>query len=104
MSIVVIAEQRQGKLNRATWETVTAAKVDGGQTVFVRPMFQGKLSADVVPQGPPPHVVTFQIGAFRADQAARAASPAAVRALSVTIDASQLRQKPEAPFQEAKQA
>src|SRR5207249_12291422 len=62
------------------------------------------LSADVVPQGPPPHVVTFQIGAFRADQAARAASPAAVRALSVTIDASQLRQKPEAPFQEAKQA
>ena len=34
-------------------------------------MFQGKLTADVVPQGPAPHFVTFQIGAFRADQAAQ---------------------------------
>ena len=40
---------------------------------FVRPMFQGKLTADVVPEGPAPHFVTFQIGAFRADQAARGA-------------------------------
>ena len=98
------APKLAARVDRALITDVTAVKVDGGQTVFVRPMFQGKLSADVVPQGPPPHVVTFQIGAFRADQAARAASPAAVRALSVTIDASQLRQKPEAPFQEAKQA
>ena len=67
-------------------------------------MFQGKLTADVVPQGPAPHFVTFQIGAFRADQAARGASPAPVRALPVHVDAAPIRQKPEAPFQEAKQA
>ena len=47
-------------------------------------MFQGKLTADVVPEGPTPHFVTFQIGAFRADQAARGAAPAPVRALAVT--------------------
>ena len=59
-------------------------------------MFQGKLTADVVPQGPAPHFVTFQIGAFRADQAAKGASPAPVRALDVHVDASAIRQKPEA--------
>ena len=45
-------------------------------------MFQGKLTADVAARGPAPHFVTFQIGAFRADQAARGASPAPVRALA----------------------
>ena len=34
-------------------------------------MFQAKLVADVVPPGPAPHFVTFQIGAFRADAVAR---------------------------------
>ena len=48
-------------------------------------MFQGKLTADVVPQGPGPHFVTFQIGAFRADQAARGSAPAPVRALSIVV-------------------
>src|SRR5204862_3619563 len=54
-------------------------------------------------QGPAPHFVTFQIGAFRVDQVARGASPAAIRALQVKIDAP-IRQKPEPPFQQAKQA
>jgi electron transfer flavoprotein alpha subunit len=67
-------------------------------------MFQGKLTADVIPQGPAPHFVTFQIGAFRVDQVARGAAPAPVRALSVSVDASMIREKPEAPFQQAKQA
>src|SRR6185369_2349125 len=71
---------------------------------FVRPMFQGKLTADVVPQGPAPHFVTIQIGSFRADSARKGASPAPVRALTVNVDASSIRQKPEAPFQEARQA
>jgi electron transfer flavoprotein alpha subunit len=67
-------------------------------------MFQGKLTADVIPQGPAPHLVTFQIGAYRVDQVARGSNPAPVRALTVAVDAGAIRQKPEAPFQEAKQA
>ena len=67
-------------------------------------MFQGKLTADVVPQGPAPHLVSFQIGAFRADTVVRGSSAAPVTAISATIDESAIRQKPEAPFQEAKQA
>src|SRR4029077_10815630 len=71
---------------------------------FVRPMFQGKLTADVEPQGPAPHFVTTQIGSVGADQMTQGASPAPVRALSVPIDAASTRQTPEAPFQEARQA
>ena len=92
------------RLDRALITDATGVRMGAGEPAFTRPMFQGKLTADVVPQGASPHFITFQIGAFRADQAARGATPAPVRALSVTIDASRIRQKPEAPFQEAKQA
>jgi electron transfer flavoprotein alpha subunit len=91
-------------MDRALVTDVTAVKSVEGQPAFVRPMFQGKLAADVVPLGPAPHFVTFQIGAFRVDQLAKGASPAAIRALDVTVDASAIRQKPEAPFQQARQA
>jgi electron transfer flavoprotein alpha subunit len=71
---------------------------------YVRPVFQGKLQAEVIAEGPAPHLVTFQIGAFRADAAKRGSSPAPVRKAAVGIDAAKIRQKPEAPFKEAKQA
>jgi electron transfer flavoprotein alpha subunit len=83
---------------------VTAVKTDGGRRIYVRPMFQGKLSADVGAAGPGPHLITIQIGAFRGDSAVRGASAAPVEQAAVTIDASAIRQKPEAPFKEAKQA
>jgi electron transfer flavoprotein alpha subunit len=67
-------------------------------------MFQGKLTADVVPEGDTPHFITVQVGSFRADRAARGAVSAPVRALAVAIDAAAIRQKPEAPFQEARQS
>jgi electron transfer flavoprotein alpha subunit len=75
----------------------------GSSATFVRPMFQGKLSAEVRPQGDGPRCVTVQIGAFRAD-AVKRGSPGAVTPTSVDIDPSTIRQSPEAPFKEAKQA
>jgi electron transfer flavoprotein alpha subunit len=75
-----------------------AAKGSG----YVRPMFQGKLQADIAVDGP--HIATFQIGAFRADAMKAGTSPAPIRKASIAIDASKIRQKPEAPFKEAKQA
>ncbi|MBY0494386.1 MAG: electron transfer flavoprotein subunit alpha/FixB family protein [Cyanobacteria bacterium] len=89
------------RLDRALVTDVIGVKE--GPT-FSRPMFQGKLTADVQPQGAAPHFVTIQIGAFRADAAKKAAAAASVTNASVTIDESKLRQQPEAPFQEAKQA
>jgi len=98
------APKLAARLDRALVTDVTAVKSVGGGAAFVRPMFQGKLTADVVAQGPAPHFITFQIGAFRVDQAAKGASAAPVRGLTVSVDASSIREKPEAPFQQAKQA
>jgi electron transfer flavoprotein alpha subunit len=82
---------------------VTAIAGTGAEATFTRPMFQGKLAADVRPQGGSPCFVTTQIGAFRADRLQKgAASP--VTAATVTLDASAIRQRPDAPFQEARQA
>jgi len=75
----------------------------GGHT-FVRLMFQGKVSADVELVGDGPHIVTFQIGAFRVDAARMGSAPAPVRHVAADVDAAAIRQKPEAPFREAKQA
>jgi electron transfer flavoprotein alpha subunit len=98
------APKLAARLDRALITDATAVKAAGGETAFVRPMFQGKLTADVVAQGPAPHFITFQIGAFRVDQVAKGSSPAAIRAIDVKVDASAIRQKAEPPFQQAKQA
>ena len=71
-------------------------------STYVRPMFQGKLQADIAVEGP--HLATFQIGAFRADAMKSGTAPVATRKASIKIDASKIRQKPEPPFKEAKQA
>jgi electron transfer flavoprotein alpha subunit len=76
----------------------------GGTPGFTRLIFQGKLAADVVPEGDAPYLVTLQAGAFSADSAVRGSSPAPMSAFAVAIDAASIRQKPEAPFREAKQA
>jgi electron transfer flavoprotein alpha subunit len=76
----------------------------GREATFTRPMFQGKLAAEVRPVGTGARLVTFQIGAFRADALKKGASPSPVSSMAVTIDRGAIRQKPEAPFQEAKQA
>jgi electron transfer flavoprotein alpha subunit len=98
------APKLAARLDRALVTDVTAIKTVGSDTAFVRPMFQGKLTADIVPQGPGPHFITFQIGAYRVDQVAKGTAAAPVRALEVAVDAAPIRQKPEAPFQQARQA
>ncbi len=71
---------------------------------FVRPMFQGKFVADIVPQRQGPNFASFQVGSFRADSVVRRADPAPVRKVQLKIDPLTIRQRPEAPFKEAKQA
>lgn len=92
------------RLGRALVTDVTALRREGDGIVYSRPVFQGKMTADVAPAGAPPHFVTCQIGAFRADAAVRGPSPASIRRIEIPVDASAVRQKPEAPFKEAKQA
>jgi electron transfer flavoprotein alpha subunit len=92
------------RLERALVTDVTAFKKQGDGLLYVRPIFQGKLNADVEAAGPAPHFVTFQIGAFRGDAVVRGAAAAPVRTADVAVDPGTIRQKPEAPFKEARQA
>jgi electron transfer flavoprotein alpha subunit len=78
---------------------------DGVKLVFVRQMFQGKTVADVVFVGAAPWFASFQSGAFRADLlAAHLSGKAPVNAVSVTVNAEQIRTKPLDLFKEAKSA
>lgn len=91
------------RLRKPLITDVTGVKGTWPAVTFLRPMFQGKLAAEVQPRGGEPVFITTQVGAFRADAARRGGSPA-VTAVDVTIDPAAIRQVPEAPFQEARQA
>ena len=97
------APRLAARLDRAIATDCVAIKTPGESPVFTRPMFQGKVSADIVLEGPAPHFVTFQISAFRAD-AVKKGSGAPVKTVAATLDPSAIRQTAEAPFREAKQA
>jgi len=92
------------RVGRALLTDCIGIRAQGDDRAFIRPMFQGKLHAAVLPVGPPPHLVTFQIGAYRADAVSTGSTAAPVRRVEPNIDAAAIRQRPEAPFQEAKQA
>jgi electron transfer flavoprotein alpha subunit len=78
----------------------TGFKYEDGKLLFTRQMFQGKFSADVSFSGPGPWFATFQNGSFRGDQVE--AGSAEVE--TVNVDAGEIRNQPEAPFKEARQA
>jgi electron transfer flavoprotein alpha subunit len=96
------APKLAARLDRTLITDAVGLKPHDGGYAFSRPMFQAKLYADVVAEGPAPHLVSFQIGAFRADAVKRGESAAPVRSVATAVEG--IRQRPEAPFKEAKQA
>ena len=91
-------------LDRALISDATGYKYENGTLAFTRQMFQGKFAADVVFAGDPPYFATFQNGAFRGDKVEDGATAAPIETVAVEISDSVIRNKPEAPFKEAKQA
>jgi electron transfer flavoprotein alpha subunit len=77
---------------------------EGAKLLFTRQMFQGKFAADVSFACDPPHFVTFQSGAFRGDKAEAGAAAAPVETVNAQIAEGVIRNKPDDPFKEAKQA
>jgi electron transfer flavoprotein alpha subunit len=92
------------RVNAALVADVIALRRDGPAIILRRPMFQGKLVADVKPVGPAPAFVTCQIGAFRADAVVRGSAPSVVERVTVDFGIAPSRQVTEAPFREARQA
>jgi electron transfer flavoprotein alpha subunit len=91
-------------LNRALISDAVGYKYEGGKLLFTRQMFQGKFAADVSFVGNGPYFATFQNGAFRGDQVQQGDTAAPVETVKVDIADGVVRNKPEAPFKEAKQA
>ena len=89
-------------MDRALITDCISMKRDG--PAFMRPVYQGKLVAEVRAEGEQPHFVSVQIGAYRGDNARRGTAAAPIKPMSVALDASAIRQKTEEPFQETKQA
>jgi len=80
-------------------------RYENGKLIFVRQMFQGRTSADVVFTGEAPWIASFQASAFRADLAAKhAGGKAPVKSVAVDLKPEQIRTKPLELFREAKQA
>ena len=77
---------------------------DGERLLFTRQMFQGKFAADVSFTGEPPYFATFQTGAFRGDQVAAGDAAAPIETFNAEIAEGVVRNRPEPPFKEAKQA
>jgi electron transfer flavoprotein alpha subunit len=83
---------------------VVGIHAGGGAPVFVRQYFQGKLNGDVRVSGAGPAFASLQAGAWRADRLQSGEGAAPVEVFAPSLDASQIRQKPEAPFREAARA
>ena len=90
------------RLDRPMVPDCVGLRMEGDEVVFTRPMFQARLVAEVVAEGPTPHLASTQIGAVRAD--AMQKGTASTRVLDVPVDATRIRQRVEEPFTEAKQA
>ncbi len=81
---------------------VIAVRFESPSPVFVRLLFQGKLNGDVRVGGADPHFVSIQAGAWRADTLE--SGTGVVETFTPALDASKIRQKPEAPFRESARA
>lgn len=92
------------RLDRVLIGDVIKSRVDNGQVVLVRQIFQGKINADVTCEAGAPRMVSYQAGAFRPDAARDGASAAPVRALSVSLDDVVIRWTPNERFKEVKGA
>ena len=91
-------------LDRTLISDAIGYKYEGGRLLFTRQMFQGKFAADVSFAGDPPYFATFQNGAFRGDKVEMGSSPAPIETVNADVAAAAVRNKPDAPFKEAKQA
>jgi electron transfer flavoprotein alpha subunit len=89
-------------LKRPLVSDVIAHKVEDGELVLVRQLFQGKINVDLSFTGAPPHLASLQAGAYQADHVVE--GTAAVEVFTPEIAAGQIRTRPAPPFRESQRA
>jgi electron transfer flavoprotein alpha subunit len=89
-------------LGRVLVSDVVAHRVDGGELVLVRQLFQGKMNVDVRFAGEAPWLASVQAGAYRADKVV--AGSATVEKFAPELSAAAIRTKPLELFRESQRA
>jgi electron transfer flavoprotein alpha subunit len=89
-------------LGRVLVSDVVGHRVENGELVAVRQLFQGKINADVRFGGEAPHLLSIQAGAFRADKLHPGSAP--VEKTTPELKAEQIRTKPLELFRESARA
>ncbi|HEY2016518.1 MAG TPA: electron transfer flavoprotein subunit alpha/FixB family protein [Bryobacteraceae bacterium] len=91
-------------LGKVAVTDVVSHRVENGQVVMVRQLFQGKVNVDVRFSGDAPHFASVQAGAYRADQLADGGALAPVEIVSPQLTAAEIRTKPLDLFRESQRA
>jgi electron transfer flavoprotein alpha subunit len=89
-------------LERVLVSDIVAHRVENGELVLVRQLFQGKINVDVRFAGEPPYFASVQAGAYRADKVE--AGSAAIEKFTPEISAATIRTKPLEWFRESQRA
>jgi electron transfer flavoprotein alpha subunit len=89
-------------LGRVAVSDVVAHRVEDGELVLVRQLFQGKLNVDVRFKGEPPYLASLQAGAYRADRIEAGTAALQVEKFTPQLIASRI--KPLELFREAQRA
>ena len=87
------------RAGRPLLSDVTGIRVEQGELIFERQLFQGRLNADYSVDGAGLVFVSLQAGAFRADAVEPGSAP--IETLTPPLDDTTIRQRPEEPFRES---
>jgi len=97
------APKLAAKLNKPMISDCTRYRIDNGKPVFVRQVFQGKIDADFMFEGAGPYLVSFQVGAFNAENLEKSAAKGQVRKVEISLDSVTVRTKVLEIFEGVKQ-
>ncbi|MEP7366091.1 MAG: electron transfer flavoprotein subunit alpha/FixB family protein [Acidobacteriota bacterium] len=90
------------RAQRTLISDVVKIRVESGDLVLVRQLFQGKLSADYQCNGDGPHFASIQAGSYQAEAVVSGAAP--VETFTPGLAANAIRAKAEEPFRESARA
>ena len=98
------APRLAASLGRVLVSDVIGHRVENGALSLVRQLFQGKMNADFRFEGEAPYFASIQAGAFRAENAHKAASAVPVEITAPALTSQQIRTKPLERFRESQRA
>ncbi len=86
-------------MGRVAVSDAVSHRIEGGQVVLVRQLYQGKVCVDMRFAGEAPHFASLQAGAYRADRAEEGEAP--VKTFAPKLAAGDIRTRPLPMFRES---